>query len=156
MPLAVDTEVFRINNDAEKYQTDISLVGKMYQTEYTYFTAPLSEYMRGYLEGIVNSQMKLYGGYMIPDLITETLLERMNQEYQKLRQMVFRWDAENWNLCWHVRQQAGNGILHLHCFLAIFMWTCIPRIKTGDWKSTLSWICGLLPADAAGVFTEPY
>lgn len=84
MPLAVDTEVFRINNDAEKYQTDISLVGKMYQTEYTYFTAPLSEYMRGYLEGIVNSQMKLYGGYMIPDLITETLLERMNQEYQKI------------------------------------------------------------------------
>ena len=84
MPLAVDTEGFRINKDTEKYRTDISFVGKMYRTEYTYFTAPLSEYLRGYLDGIVSSQMKLYGGYLIPDLITDNLLDRMNREYQKI------------------------------------------------------------------------
>ena len=84
MPLAVDTEVFRINKDTEKYQTDISLVGKLYQTEYAYFTTPLGENFRGDLDGIVSSQMKLYGGYLIPDLITDNLLNRMNQEYQKI------------------------------------------------------------------------
>ena len=84
MPLAVDTEVFHIKGNEKNYQTDISLVGKLYQTEYQYFTAPLNEYTRGYLEGIVNSQMKIYGGYIIPELITKSLLERMNEDYAKV------------------------------------------------------------------------
>ena len=39
LPLAVDAEVFRINaskREKEDYRTDISLVGKLYQTEYSY------------------------------------------------------------------------------------------------------------------------
>ncbi len=86
MPLAVDTEIFEkaIAKTAKgKYETDISLIGKLYQTEYRHFTAPLSGYLRGYLEGIVNSQMKVYGGYLIPELITADLLEKMNADYDK-------------------------------------------------------------------------
>ena len=86
MPLAVDTEVFRVNastREKKEYRTEISLVGKLYQTEYAYFTSPLSDYTRGYLEGIVNSQMKIYGGYLIPELVTEQLLESMNKDYAK-------------------------------------------------------------------------
>ncbi len=93
MPLAVDTEVFRVNATAKEkatYKTDISLVGKLYQTEYAYFTAPLGEHTRGYLEGIVNSQMKIYGGYLIPELITESLLDSMNQDYAKVAKDDFR------------------------------------------------------------------
>lgn len=84
LPLAVDTDVFRINaskREKESYRTDVSLVGKLYQTEYTYFTAPLQGYTKGYLEGIVNAQGKIYGGYLIPELITDELLARMNKEY---------------------------------------------------------------------------
>lgn len=86
MPLAVDPEVFykTIQRQAGRYQTDISLIGKLYQTEYQYFTAPLSGYLRGYLEGIVNSQMKIYGGYLIGELISEELLDKMNAEYKKI------------------------------------------------------------------------
>ena len=54
MPLAVDTDVFHMNvsrKERETYKTDISLVGKLYQTEYAYFTAPLTDYIKGYLEG---------------------------------------------------------------------------------------------------------
>lgn len=86
MPLAVDTEVFYVNaskREKQAYKTDISLVGKLYQTEYGYFTAPLGEYTRGYLEGIVNAQMKIYGGYLIPELVTNELLSSMNREYAK-------------------------------------------------------------------------
>ena len=86
MPLAVDTEVFRVNASKREKQackTDISLVGKLYQTEYGYFTAPLEDYTRGYLEGIVNAQMKVYGGYLIPELVTEDLLDSMNRDYAK-------------------------------------------------------------------------
>lgn len=87
LPLAVDTEVFRINaskRKKEEYRTDISLVGKLYQTEYAYFTAPLQGYTKGYLEGIVNAQGKVYGGYLIPELITDELLAQMNADYAKV------------------------------------------------------------------------
>ena len=87
LPLAVDVEVFRINaskREKEEYRTDVSLVGKLYQTEYSYFTAPLQEYTKGYLEGIVNAQAKIYGGYIIPELITDELLTQMNKDYAKV------------------------------------------------------------------------
>lgn len=87
MPLAVDTGVFAnviTSKSKGKYGTDISLIGKLYQTEYQYFTAPLDLYLKGYLEGIVNSQMKIYGGYLIPELVTDELLEKMNTVYQRV------------------------------------------------------------------------
>lgn len=85
MPLAVDTEVFRVNasqNQKREYKTEVSLVGKLYQTEYAGYAAPLGEYTRGYLEGIINSQGKIYGGYLIPELITEGLLDQVNADYK--------------------------------------------------------------------------
>ena len=85
MPLAVDTEVFRVNasqSQKKGYRTEVSLVGKLYQTEYAGYAAPLGEYTRGYLEGIINSQGKIYGGYLIPELVTEALLDRVNADYK--------------------------------------------------------------------------
>lgn len=86
LSLAVDTEVFHVNpNDAKRrlYETDISLVGKLYQTEYQYYLQPLNSYQRGYLEGIIQSQLKIYGGYLIPELITDELLTDLNISYAK-------------------------------------------------------------------------
>lgn len=86
MPLAVDTAVFGqvIKRNQDNFNADISLVGKLYQTEFAYYTAPLDQYLRGYLEGIVNAQMKIYGGYLIPELVTDELLARMNEIYRKV------------------------------------------------------------------------
>lgn len=86
MPLAVDTEVFNVHPgsaEREKYDTDVSLVGKLYQTEYQYYMQPLNGYQRGYLEGIIQAQMKIYGGYLIPELITDELLDGLNVSYGK-------------------------------------------------------------------------
>lgn len=96
MPLAVDTEVFGrvLSGRARgKYAADVSLVGKLYQTEYVYFTAPLGRYLQGYLEGIINAQQKVSGGYLIPELITEELLDKMNKEYDKVSRDGFRMGA---------------------------------------------------------------
>lgn len=85
MPLAVDTELFgnRIAASKEGYSADISFVGALYQTKYQEYAAFLSEYRKGYLEGIIRSQMKVYGGYLIPELITEELLQNLNEDYRK-------------------------------------------------------------------------
>lgn len=92
MPLAVDTEVFQKSiQGVEKnfYQAEISFVGNLYQTEYNYFVAPLREYTRGYLEGIIEAQRKLYGGYLLPELITQNLLDNMNANYEKVSEEGF-------------------------------------------------------------------
>lgn len=81
-PVAV-TEV-----DKKEYGAEISLVGKLYQTVYPQYMAPLKEYDRGYLEGVIAAQKKVYGGYFLPDFITDDLIERMNAAYQK------QWNGE--------------------------------------------------------------
>mgnify|MGYP000356094541 FL=1 len=85
MPLAVDTDIFweTIKSNNKRYRTDVSLVGKLYQTEYADYIGCLSEYAKGYLEGIINSQSKIYGGYLIPELITQELLDRINKDYKE-------------------------------------------------------------------------
>lgn len=86
LPLAVDTESFLniAKSKKKQYLSEISMVGQLYQTEYQYFMNPLSEYQRGYVEGLVNSQMKLYGVNMISEWITDDFLNEMNEIYAKV------------------------------------------------------------------------
>ena len=85
MPLAADPLVFSesINNHNAVYQSQAAMVGQLYQTEYSHYMTPLDGWTRGYLEGILASQMKLYGAYLLPDMITEELLESMNASYAR-------------------------------------------------------------------------
>lgn len=86
MPLAVDTEVFHLPVSAKhrrQYAAEASLVGKLYRTEYAHYSAPLSNYTKGYLDGIVNAQMKLYGGYVVREVLTDRLLDSINREYRE-------------------------------------------------------------------------
>lgn len=89
MPLAASTQVFdeaissvdrdnAAKGDAEKYRAEVSLVGQLYATDYAAYTSVLEPYLKGYLEGIIAAQSKLYGAYLIPDLVRSDLLEAMN------------------------------------------------------------------------------
>lgn len=85
MPLAGDVDTFGggkvVHESNRKYQADISLVGKLYQTEYAYYSTPLDVYQRGYLDGILNAQMKVYGGYFLGDMLDERFLKELNAKY---------------------------------------------------------------------------
>lgn len=83
MPLAADVDTFKRYTAKSKYQADLSLVGKLYQTEYNYYLGPLDQYLRGYLDGIIRAQMKVYGGYFLGELLDNALLRRMNECYHK-------------------------------------------------------------------------
>ncbi len=90
LPLAVNTKrldkITISTQEAVKYQTDISMVGQLYDTVLPMLMMPLENYEKGYLTGIIEAQMRLYGCYFLPEVITEELIGRMNERYQILGQ----------------------------------------------------------------------
>ena len=99
MPLAADAEVFYDTverqdkdimlqgNTAKKqdddYICDVSLLGKLYKSDFEYLCTPLSQYNRGFMDGIINAQMGLECGYIIDDLVTDELIASLNRDYKK-------------------------------------------------------------------------
>lgn len=89
LPLAVDVDIFaraieKKQNRRVIEKRDISFVGQLYRTDYHYYTGSLDEHTRGYLEGLIQSQLRIYGAYILPELITEELLLGINRQYDKL------------------------------------------------------------------------
>jgi spore maturation protein CgeB len=83
LPLAADPSVFAAaasKGKSGKY--DVSFVGNLYKSEYENYLKPLDDYSRGYLEGIVRSQSNLPYGYLIPEVVTEELTEKLNAFYR--------------------------------------------------------------------------
>ncbi len=114
MPLAVDTEIFLgaagvLSGDLgaagtsgtslassiqlptqSPYACDVSLVGQLYKSEFDYLCSPLDEYSRGYLEGLVKTQMQLSGGYILNEMITAPLMDMLNEQYNKASKGTFQ------------------------------------------------------------------
>lgn len=83
LPLAVDTELFKesIQKDNNSSTNEISFVGTLYTDERDYFSQIpyLPEYIKGYLEGICEAQMKVYGYNMLPDVLSKDILDQMKE-----------------------------------------------------------------------------
>lgn len=85
LPLAVNTKrLDQINiteRDRKKYSTQISMVGQLYKTGVSTYMMPLKDYENGYLSGIIEAQIRLYGSYILDEVVTENLIDRMNSIY---------------------------------------------------------------------------
>ena len=80
MPLATDVSMKERYFDA-KYEHDISFVGRLYNDEYNFFSQVeyLPQYLKGYADGIIESQMLLCGC----DIIEPSLNDKICEEYEK-------------------------------------------------------------------------
>lgn len=94
LPLAVNTErldkIKLTAEDWKKYDTEISMVGQLYDTSLPVLMMPLDEYEKGYLNAVIEAQMRLYGGYFLPEVLTDELVEKMNDKYEALGQKNIR------------------------------------------------------------------
>ncbi|MDD6038064.1 MAG: DUF3880 domain-containing protein [bacterium] len=85
MPLAADAKQFSkykiAAKDRQQFRAQVSFLGQLYYTDYAYYCGPLGEYERGFLEGVINAQQKIYGAYLIPDLVADDMLKRINEQY---------------------------------------------------------------------------
>ena len=88
MPLAVNTgrldkmtasAVSTSQHPLDFYRSDVSFVGTMYNEVHNLFDRMehLSDYTKGYLQGIMQAQMKVYGYYFIEELLSKEIIEDM-------------------------------------------------------------------------------
>lgn len=88
LPLAVNTNrldwIKITENDRKKYKAQISMVGQLYQTGVPTYMMPLQEYEKGYLSGIIEAQIRLYGSYILEEVVTEDIIDRMNATYMAM------------------------------------------------------------------------
>lgn len=83
LPLAANAERLSalIQSDVAPsiYEGDVSFVGSLYTEEHNLFDRlqGLSDYTRGYLDGIMQLQQKVYGNFFIEELLTEPILKDM-------------------------------------------------------------------------------
>ena len=88
LPLAVNTErldkIELTKEDTLRYGAEVSLVGQLYESVLPLLMEPLGDYEKGYLTAAIETQMRLYGSYFLPQVITEELIQKMNQCYEEL------------------------------------------------------------------------
>lgn len=79
LPLAVDTD--RLDSieisdyDRTKYSNDISFVGSLYEKNFYDKLTNIPEYLQGYLEGVMYSQMQVYGKNFLETMVTDEVEE---------------------------------------------------------------------------------
>lgn len=67
-----------------KYSSDISFVGSLYSEPKNQLYEKLSgvsEFTKGYLDGIIDVQKKIYGSFLLEDLLTNDIVADMQKSY---------------------------------------------------------------------------
>ena len=87
LPLAVNTErISKLSFSKEtnqKYKADISFVGRLYDSPLDTLLYCADDYAKGYVEGLFQSQFKIYGCNFIEKAIPDSLIESLNDSYAK-------------------------------------------------------------------------
>ncbi len=86
MPLAVDTELFSESINPEmkqKYETDVSMVGNLYFTNYEQIVRPLTKETQALLEQMLEMQQKMGGASIFPKLLTDGFIGELNRQYKE-------------------------------------------------------------------------
>ena len=83
MPLAVNTERLNALLGCElsdtTYKYDVSFVGSLYEKNLYRQINYLPEYLRGYIQGVVAAQQKIYGYNLVGDSLTDEVFEEIRR-----------------------------------------------------------------------------
>ncbi len=83
LPLAVNVKrldgIYLSRAEREKYGAQVSFVGNLYNSEMMNIRGILDDYHRGYVDAVMKAQSKIYGYYMIDDLLPDDLMENINK-----------------------------------------------------------------------------
>lgn len=90
LPLAVNTERLDAlsfsSRQSAAYSSELSFVGQIYDSPLETLLYCADDFVRGYIEGILQAQLRVYGYYMLDELISDELLNAVNSSFQKIGQ----------------------------------------------------------------------
>lgn len=61
--------------EKERFSADVSFVGSLYKEKHDYDKVELPEYLKGYLLGVMEAQLKIYGYNFIEDCLTNEIVK---------------------------------------------------------------------------------
>lgn len=68
--------------DTMQYSCDISFIGQFYNNQLTQIMSIQNDYYKGYINAILDTQIKIYGYNFIEEMITDDLIDTLNQQLQ--------------------------------------------------------------------------
>lgn len=83
LPLAVNTRrldgIYLSAAEREKYGAQVSFVGNLYDSQMMNIMGIMDDYHKGFLEAVMKAQSKIYGYYLIDDVLTDALMDEINR-----------------------------------------------------------------------------
>lgn len=83
LPLAINPirlkQITITQQDIQTYSSDISFIGKFYSSPINDIMSVQNDYDKGYINAILDTQIKVYGYNFIEEMISDDLIARMNQ-----------------------------------------------------------------------------
>ncbi len=77
-----------------KYACDVSFVGSLYNASLEGIVAPLDDYLKGYIDSLLQVQMEVYGTDIITPSISDDIIDRINARYSELNEIAARSNGE--------------------------------------------------------------
>lgn len=122
----------------EKYSCDISFVGNLYNEKKNRFrNVTLSEYTNGFMEGVIESQFKIYGYNFVKETLTEEIVKEVAEKCQlQLSDMYIQdtvqmvADTINMEISAREREQV-LGVLGKHYELDLYSGSKLPGSLQG-------------------------
>lgn len=68
---------------AQKYSCEVSFVGNLYPSRLQEILSPMRPFLQGYLHALMDAQSKIYGYYLLDELLTDDLLQQINNGYKE-------------------------------------------------------------------------
>ena len=89
MPLAVNSSrldrIKATKREADLYASDISFVGKMYDSMFEQYRGLMNDFCRGYTDALVAAQSKVYGYYFVDEMLTDQFMDDINAHFRQLK-----------------------------------------------------------------------
>lgn len=89
LPLGINAkryENIRLSSEQRsKYGSQVSFIGSLYEGQYPAITEISTDYAKGYMDAVINSQLQLYGAYILNDVIDKRFVEAMNKHFKELQ-----------------------------------------------------------------------
>lgn len=79
MPLGANVRfwdsIFLTEEDKNRFTTDVSFVGSLYEDKHNYDKVAMPNYLKGYFDGIIEAQTNIYGYNFLNDVISDKAID---------------------------------------------------------------------------------